>query len=194
MFEKFKDYLYYLLPSPFKRIKKELNQWYIFLSVIGDEFDAVQAALERALDETAVATCSDMMLPYYALDRDMYRYPGETNDMFRARIAMRDKIEELGGTRQAILLAASTLGFADAEHIWYPDMGEPDKWAHFLLQVVVKDDDPHPVSHEMLVSEIRKVKDSTSLDNYNYCNVIDSRVYAGAAVAVKNCITIGDNV
>ena len=58
MYEKFRDYLYYLLPTPFKRLKKIKNQWYIFFKVIGDEYDKVQAELERALEETSVATCS----------------------------------------------------------------------------------------------------------------------------------------
>lgn len=191
-YERFRDYLYYLLPSPFKRIKKSLNQWYIFLSVIGDAYDRVQAELERAVEETTVATCSDFLLQYYAEDRGMYRYPDEPVETFRARIAMQDEVEALGGTKQAILLAAQTLGFTDAEHIWYPDLGYADKWSQFLLRVVVRNDQDFPVSHAILLNEIRKAKESTSLDNYCYCNVIDSNMFVGVAMAEKNYIEIGD--
>lgn len=192
MFEKFVDYLYYLLPAPLKLVGKPINQWYIFLSVIGDEYDRAQEELERALEETTVATCSDMLLPYYAQDRGIYRYPDEDEEHFRTRIAMYDEVEALGGTREAIILAASTLGYESPEHIWYPDMGEMDKWSQFLLKVTVKNEQEHPVSYSVLKNEIRKIKESTSLDNYCYCNMIESSVRMGIAVSEKNYIQMGD--
>lgn len=192
MFDKFRDYLYYLLPTPFKKLKKELNQWYIFLSVIGDEYDKVQAELERALEETAVATCSDSLLEYYAQEREMYRYPNESNDTYRSRIAMRDEVEALGGTKQAILLAAKTLGFIDAEHIWLPDLGYSDKWSQFLLRVTVNGVQDFPTDIETLKAEVRKAKDSTSLDNYCLSNVIHGRVFFGAGISIRAITEIGD--
>ena len=50
MYQRFRDYLYYLLPAPFKKVRQEINQWYIFLQVIGDEYDKVQKELYQALD------------------------------------------------------------------------------------------------------------------------------------------------
>lgn len=189
MYQKFRDYLYYLLPAPYKRLKKSINQWYILLKVIGDEYDKVQAELERALDETSVVTCSALMLQYYAQDREMYRYQGEDDEDFRRRIAMHDEVEALGGTKEAILVAARTLGY-DAEHIWYPDLGHPEKWSQFLLRI--KTDPEKPVNYEMLKKEIRKAKDSTSLDNYSFQGESYGKSYAGAALSVKNYIKIGE--
>ena len=34
-----KDYMYYLLTSPFKRVKKSINNWYILCEVLGSWFD-----------------------------------------------------------------------------------------------------------------------------------------------------------
>ncbi len=192
MYEKFRDYLYYLLPTPFKRLKKIKNQWYIFFKVIGDEYDKVQAELERALEETSVATCSVDMLPYYAQDRGMYRYTEEDDETFRSRIAMQDEVEALGGTKAGIILAAKTLGYDDVEHLWYSDIGYPDKWSQFLLRVSVSDDQEHPVTIEILVREVRKAKDSTSLDNYCLCNVLHSGAKIGATISVVNYIGLGD--
>lgn len=191
MYDKFRDYLYYLLPLPFKRLKKIKNQWYIFVKVIGDEYDKVQAELERALDETTVATCSVDLLQFYAQDRGMYRYPDEDDEAFRSRIALQDEVEALGGTKAGIILAAKSLGYDDVEHLWYPDIGYTDKWSQFLLRVGVRNDSEHPVNIGVLIQEVRKVKDSTSLDNYALCNAADGKVYIGAAMSVKNYIEIG---
>lgn len=192
-YEKFRDYLYYLLPSPWKRVKQAVNQWHILLSVIGDEYDKVQAELERAAEETTVATCSDFLLQYYADDRGMYRYPDEPVETFRARIAMQDEVEALGGTKAGLLLAAKTLGY-DVEHVWLPDLGYPDKWSQFLIRITAAEGQEHPVDFGTLVSEIRKVKDSTSLDNYSFCSRIGagSRIYVGAAVSVVNYVEVGE--
>lgn len=191
MFEKFRDYLYYLLPSPLKRLKRTKNQWYIFFKVIGDEYDKVQAELEHALDQTSVVTCNVDMLQYYAQDRGIYRYPEEDDEAFRSRIALQDEVEALGGTKAGIILAAKTLGYEEVEHLWYPDLGYPDKWSQFLLRVGVRNESEHPVNIGVLVKEIRKVKDSTSLDNYALCNAVEGKVYIGAAMSVKNYIEIG---
>lgn len=187
MYQKFADYLYYLLPAPFKRVRKAKNQWYIFLKVIGDEYDKVQSELEQALNETSVVTCRKQMLQYYAQDREMYRYQDEDSEIFRSRIAMHDEIEALGGTKAGILLAAETLGYS-AEHIWYPELGYPEKWSQFLLRLKVRD---KPINFEMLKREIRKVKDSTSLDNYCFSSDMNGKSYTGAAMTVKNHIRIG---
>lgn len=188
MFEKFRDYLYYLLPSPFKRLKK--NQWYIFFKVIGEEYDKVQTELECALEQTSVVTCNVDMLQYYAQDRGMYRYTGEDDETFRSRIAMQDEVEALGGTKAGIILAAKTLGYEDAEHLWYPDIGYPDKWSQFLLRVIAHNESEHPINIGTLIQEVRKVKDSTSLDNYALCNDLEGKIYVGATMSVKNFIDI----
>jgi len=192
MFDRFRDYLYYLLPSPFMRLKKTKNQWYIFFKVIGDEYDNVQAELERALDQTSVVTCNVEMLQYYAQDRGMHRYQDEDDETFSSRIAMQDEVEAFGGTKAGIILAAKTLGYNDVEHLWYPDIGYPDKWAQFLLRVGVRDDTEHPANISMLIREVRKVKDSTSLDNYMLCNVVNSGTKIGTTVSVVDYIDLGD--
>ncbi len=62
MFERFADYMYYLLTAPFKRVRKEINQWYLLFKVLGKRLDEAKEALQRARDETMVATCSPLML------------------------------------------------------------------------------------------------------------------------------------
>lgn len=165
--DKWRDYFWYLLPSPFKLVAKHINQWYILFKVLGNEFDKVQAELERAADETSIATCSDILLPYFAEDRKLYRYPGETNDTFRSRIAMHDAMEELGGTREGILMAVATVGYVNATHTWIPELnGDTERWASFLLRTYENLGDDIQLDFNILIREVRDKKESISQDYY----------------------------
>lgn len=193
MFEKFRDYMYYLLPSPFKIIKKKLNQWYIWCRILGVWFDEVKEDLMRARDETSIATCSDILLKYYADERGLVQYSGETNDTFRTRIAMADDVEANGGTRDSLILAVKSLGYDKVEHIWCPvEDGDFERWAEFIIEVTAQDDAEFAVPHEILKNEVRKTKESTSLDNYRYRNELHAGFSICTVTTVRNIITIGD--
>ena len=47
-YDNFKDYMYYLLTSPFKRVKKSINNWYILCEVLGFWFDECMNDIYRA--------------------------------------------------------------------------------------------------------------------------------------------------
>lgn len=170
MFQKFADYIYYLLPTPFKMLQKKINQWYIFCKVIGGWYDEVKADLLRAADETAIATCSDILLPYYGEERKLTQYKNEDNTTFRIRIAMADEIESMGGTRDGILLAAKTTGLQNVEYYWLPVLtGDYSRWAEFYLLIYDSLDEPKTdTDFEVLRKNVRDVKGSESKDNYRY--------------------------
>lgn len=172
MFQKFADYLYYLLPAPFKRIKKSINQWYIFFQVIGNEYDEVQKDLERAVDETTIATCSDMLLAYFAANHNLTRYQNEGSEEFRRRIAMSAELEKFGGTREGVLLTAKATGVKSVEYYWLPDVtGDYSRWAEFYLFLYDSLDSASEkldVDFDVLRNNIRDVKNSESKDNYRW--------------------------
>lgn len=66
MIDNFVEYMWYLLTTPLKKIKKKLNKWYIFCRVFGRRFDEVKEDILRARDEGMVATCSHVMLQEHA--------------------------------------------------------------------------------------------------------------------------------
>lgn len=166
---KWRDYFWYLLPSPFKIVSQKFNQWYIFFKVIGEEYDQVQTELERAVDETTIATCSDMMLPYFAEDKGLYKYSGENNGAFRSRIAMHDELESLGGTKDGIILAVKTAGFQKVEHYWLPVItGDDTRWAEFYLYVYDDLESNVTSDFDNLKKYVRDVKASESQDNYRF--------------------------
>ena len=191
MFDKFCDYMYYLLTSPFKRVKKSINQWYILFRVLGRRFDDALESLYNAEEQTMLATCEPEMLPVHAEDRKMARYPGEEDENFRARIANYPEVLRLGGSDPGVLLAVRTLGYATPElvkanefkgRVYYQTDGTwnldgsrlleagvlPDRWAEFYIVIKMSVDESHPIPTAILKKEVRKTKQVGAKDNYSF--------------------------
>lgn len=169
MFDKFADYMYYLLTSPLKKIKKSKNQWYILMKVLGRRFDDALDSIYLARDQTAVATCDPEMLPFHAEDRGLTRYAGELDKNFRVRIANYTEILKLGGTDDGVLLAVRSLGFSNAELIPAKVYtGDASRWAEFYILLRFGIDETPDISLAILRKQVRKVKEVGSKDNYSY--------------------------
>lgn len=171
--EKFADFMYYLLTSPFKRIKKSQNQWYILFQVLGSYMDHAGEILFEAREQTMLATCDASMLQSHADDRSIVRYPGESDENYRKRIANYTEVCRLGGTNQGMILAVRKLGFDDAEIKTAVELtGVADRWAEFYVIVHQDIDKEYPIGFDILKSEVRKVKYVTAKDNYRYLFLI----------------------
>lgn len=189
MMENFVEYMWYLLTTPFKRVKKSINKWYALCKVFGKRFDEAKEDILRARDEGMVATCCDEMLPVHGADRRLTRYEGEHPENFRSRIAMYEEICKLGGTNEGILLAVRTLGYTSPKLIraneltgyvhfnldgsWLLDgsrMLDSDtienRWAEFYLVIVMDAGDEHPISFDILRKTVRIWKEVGAKDNY----------------------------
>lgn len=162
MFEKFADYMYYLLTAPLKKIRKSKNQWYILMKVLGRRFDQILNDIDRARDQTAVATCEPELLPEYAADRGITRYTGETDENFRVRIANYTEILRLGGTDEGVLLIPAKEYTGDA-----------GRWAEFYIVLKFGVDDMPVISLEALRNQVRRVKEVGAKDNYSYQYEVD---------------------
>ncbi|MDE6232845.1 MAG: hypothetical protein K2M60_05800 [Lachnospiraceae bacterium] len=174
MFDKFCDYMYYLLTSPFKKVRKSVNQWYILFKVLGKRFDEAMESIEDAREQTMLATCEPVMLAVHADERHMSRYPGECDENFRTRIANYAEVLKLGGTDQGVLLAVRTLGFKNPEIIRANELTGydinsqlPDRWAEFYIVVKMNVNESLPVSVDILKKEVRKTKVVGAKDNYS---------------------------
>ncbi len=193
MFEKFCDYMYYLLTAPFKMVKKSSNQWYILFKVLGRRFDDAMESLYRAREQTMVATCAPVMLPVHAEERKMSRHPGEDDENFRLRIAMHVEICRLGGTNEGVLLAVKALGYASPElaranelaGIAYdmPDTAG-DRWAEFYVVIAMDADEEHPIGFDILKMTVRKWKAVGAKDNYLFRYMLSIREINGATFSV----------
>ena len=130
MIENFIEYMWYLLTTPLKKLKRSLNKWYILCKVYGRRFDEVKEDILRARDEGMVATCCHEMLPVHGADRRLTRYDGEHPENYRSRIAMYEEVCKLGGTNEGVLLAVKTLGYTAPELVRANDK---TGFVHFTL-------------------------------------------------------------
>lgn len=169
MFDTFADYMYYLLTSPLKKIRKSKNQWYILMKVLGKRLDDALESIYIARDQTAVATCDPEMLQFHAEDRGITRYAGESDENFRIRIANYTEILKLGGTNEGVILAVWSLGFRDAELVPAKIYtGDAERWAEFYILLRFGIDETPDIPLSILRKQVRKVKGVGAKDNYSY--------------------------
>ncbi len=169
MFDRFADYMYYLLTSPLKKIKQKCNQWYILMKVLGGRFDDAMESLYSALEQTMVATCDTEMLQFHAEDRGITRYAGESDENFRVRIANYTEILKLGGTDEGVMLAVWSLGFRDAELVPAKVYtGDAERWAEFYVLLRFGIDETPGIPLAILRKQVRMVKEVGAKDNYSY--------------------------
>ena len=199
MFDKFCDYMYYLLTTPFKLVKKSLNQWYIFCQVFGRYFDDAMESLYHAAEQTMVATCEPEMLLIQAEERGMTRYSGEDAENFRKRIANYAEICRLGGSDAGVLLAVKSLGFNSVSIIKAKVLKQDDeRWAEFYIILNMNPDDELPVDYDVLRYQVRKVKYTTALDNYQLIIYLELRntnniIARGIVTAVNKAECVQNN-
>ena len=174
MFDKFSDYMYYLLISPLKRVKKELNQWYKLFKVLGKRFDDALEAINKEGEESMLVSCDDEFLQIHADERKMQRYAGESNSNYRKRIANYQEVRKLGGTDQGVRLAARTLGYDQVEVVKANKLkGVTHRWAEFYLLVKIKVSNDSAGSLDVLKKEVRKVKHVGAKDNYIFIYITE---------------------
>ena len=169
MTENFIEYMWYLLTTPLKKLKKALNKWHTLCWVFGRRFDEAKEDILRARDEGMVATCSHEMLPVHGADRGLNRYEGEDPENYRSRIAMYDELCKLGGTNEGILIAAKTLGYGDVKVIGAKELkGDAGRWAEFYLLIWLGMEYAYPISFSILKKNVRAWKEVGAKDNYQF--------------------------
>lgn len=169
MIEKFGDYMYYLLSTPYKQAKKEVNQWYLFFHVMGPLFDMAKIAFQTVRRESMVRTASPAMLPEHGFDRTLTRYEGESWENFRIRLMAYADTCLLGGTEVGTRLAVQALGFMDVQMIpCYKMDSTRVRWAEFFVIISRDLDDTFDIGHDIIRREVRKVKKVSAKDNYRF--------------------------
>lgn len=164
VFEKFGEYMFYLLNSPLKKGRKNSNQFYIFFKVIGKLFDDTKRDIFRVRDESMVISASPVMLPVHGQDRQMARLRNEDIEAYRTRLSMKAIIAEKAGSEEGILLALAALGYEQSyiEPMWKQN---PERWAEFII--FLRGENPSSVNDLSLIdAEVMKVKQASSKPFY----------------------------
>ena len=163
MFEKFQEYMYYLLTAPLKKIVKISNQFYILCKVFGKIFDRTLQDIYLVREQSMVISALPIFLTEHGKDRDMPQLNGEDAEAYRTRLCMRGIIAEKAGTDAGILLALKALGYEKStiEPYYYYDQ---DRWAEFIIYL--KGSNPTITDINIINNEVLKVKAARSKPVY----------------------------
>lgn len=163
--DKFRDYMFYLLPAVLKK-NKSLNQFYIFCAVTGQLFDDLKIKMFRLREESMLDTCSDSMLEIAGQDRGMIRMKGESIDNFRKRLKMKAQIAAMAGTKQGILYALKSMGYDNCV-ITPLYESDPSRWAEINIDFYVESvDDPNEIDFKCIVDSVMNTKKASTLPHY----------------------------
>lgn len=165
MFDKFGEYMQYLLPSAFKRQKKT-NQLLKYCGIIGGMYDTLLQYALRLREESIIATCSPEMLEVFGRDYDMPRLLGETDDIYRRRLQMKALIAEKAGTEHGILYALASVGCNNCT-ITPLYLADPEKWAEIRINIFTSSvDEDILIAWRCIVAEVMKVKKASTLPHW----------------------------
>lgn len=185
MFDKFGNYMFYLLNAPLKKKKYGKNQLKIFFSVIGELFDGMMADIFHFRKQKMISTAEPIMLEVIGQDRDMYRIQGETVEQYRRRLQMKAIIAERAGTEAGMKLALEMLGYPECgiEPVYKVDR---NRWAEIWIDVPVR----HDINYDAILNETLKVKPARTLPHlrFHYTVRADDKVVAIGAIG--SCLMV----
>lgn len=164
MYKNYPDYLYSLLNSPLKRVKKSKNTFFIFFKIMAELFDDCVDDILKLREELSLITCSDSMLDVFGQDYDLPKLNGENTENYRKRLIWKKKTAQLGGTKKGVQEVLSSLGYGQSELSLVKEF-DPSKWAEFYV-ILRKDKELGINDLRLLDAEIRKIKQASSLPRY----------------------------
>ncbi len=183
------EYMVYLLHAPFKKVKKEYNNWKALMYVLGNHVAPLKNYIFLIREETAIET-AEKSLDIIGTGRRSPRYQAETDDQYRNRLLAKRTVAEMAGTKEGIIYQLRALGYDKAEvlpvpaetvrrykfdgtirfdgtHKWMPEGRNQEHWAEFM--VVLPTDNPGTLNNfEILKNEINRVKQASSLAVYKF--------------------------
>lgn len=160
-FEKFKDYMYYLLHYPIKN-----KQLYILFKVTGLIFDNLKDNYFEVRKQSNILTATGKYLDVCGKDMDMPRLRTEDDEAYRRRLMLKMEIAIRAGTEQGMLLVLTALGYEKSviEPVYLEDS---ERWAEFI--VLLGAAQPSKINDLTIIDEeIMKVKQASAKPAYGF--------------------------
>lgn len=112
---KFSDYLWALLPRPFK-VKSgddppETKRW---ANALGEVFDDIKISAFALRRSWIASTSEGKALDFHGEERNLPRYPGESDELYKGRVLAAYEMYALGGTDPGIIRTLELLGYPQA--------------------------------------------------------------------------------
>ncbi|TEB09131.1 hypothetical protein [Pelotomaculum propionicicum] len=130
----FGDYFYYLAHRIFKRAPRENNDLDKFTRGIGSVYDRAKEAIFKLREQALIITASGKALDQHGRDRNMPRFPGESDDKYRLRLLKAFSYYEQLGTKEHMLEVLRGLGYKDCD-IDELYLTDPERWAEFIIRI-----------------------------------------------------------
>lgn len=165
MFDKFKDYMFFLLHAPLK-ILQEKSEIYKLFSIIGNEFDEIKNNILEVEKQSNIFSAEDSYLDLLANDRNIIRFQNETDEDLRRRIMLKPDIMKMAGTKKGIILALKSLNFeANVEPCYLIDK---NRWAEFT--VIINDNllKKSNYNFKIIKETVMEVKQASSKPNWAF--------------------------
>lgn len=184
MFEKFKDYMMYLLHAPARD-----EQYRILFTVLGSIFDDIKETIFEVRKQSNIFTASGRYLELHGRDRNMPRLKGEDDEIYRKRLMLKAEIAKKAGTVEGIKLALAAIGYEDSDIVPYYisdkdkvwlldgkvsldgkkklDAFDDDHWAEFLVLLNI-DNEPTLEEFNIVKNIVRETKQASSLPIYGW--------------------------
>lgn len=191
IYNKFCDYMYYLLLSPLKRVKKAFNQWYLLFTVLGSRMDNARGMIYKASMQTMAATCEEELLPVFAIERKLIRHEGESAENFRKRIVNCAEVYKYGGTDIGIVKTVRSLGYDDVEVVKAKDLtGDISRWAEFYVIININVTSEWHANISALQNSVRDIKQVGAKDNYFFVLGTENQKDAVNENRVDVCVVV----
>ncbi len=185
MFDRFGDYMFFLLNAPLKKLKDGKNQLKIFFGVVGEIFDDMLRDILKFRRQKMISKAEPIILEVIGQDRDMFRLQGETIEQYRRRLQMKAIIAELGGTNTGLLLAMDSLGYPDCtiEPFYKTDRS---RWAEIYIDILVFRD----INYAAILYEVLKVKPARTLPYFRFRYQTDTKSRSVAVGGIGSVIRV----
>lgn len=163
-YDNFGEYMFSLLFTPLRKVKKSANQFYIFCKVVGKLFDDCKNDIFKVRRESMIISASESMLNEHGKDRNLPRLNNEDTEAYRTRLSMKAITAQRAGTRSGVLLSVKSLGYTNSDIVPYKTI-DPERWAEFLVMIDISIDHEN-VDYNNLRRVVRSVKEASAKDNY----------------------------
>lgn len=187
--ESFRDYLFALLPSAFKRIRKAANIYYALFRVIGEDADTLGKTMLGLRDQAHILSCSPELLPVFGQERTMPRLDGEPIEQYRMRLLSKRLISEQAGTNFGILTVVRSLGHPNA---WIEPtyLTDPERWAEATVWI-----DTGGIvlgNRDALAEQVRQVKPASAKLWISHELGVNSETFFGCCFVKSTILDISE--
>lgn len=131
----FTNYFYDLAHKVFKRGRAgNASDIEKYAGATGPNYDVAMESMFQLREQALLVIATGQALDIHGLDRNLARYPGEDDEMYRLRLLSAYSLYRALGTKAALQAMLTRIGYPQAviEELYLTD---PARWAEFVIKI-----------------------------------------------------------